>query len=77
LRASWQGNRVRAAASNDARRTDGYVSDESVRDFQPMGSNMGLLPPLDARIRDKAARYRALAERSLEALGRAVSELEE
>ncbi len=38
---------------------------------------MGLLPPLDARIRDKAARYRALAERSLEALGRAVSELEE
>jgi methylenetetrahydrofolate--tRNA-(uracil-5-)-methyltransferase len=54
-----------------------YVSDESVRDFQPMGSNMGLLPPLDARIRDKAARYRALAERSLEALGRAVSELEE
>jgi methylenetetrahydrofolate--tRNA-(uracil-5-)-methyltransferase len=46
-----------------------YVSDGSVRDFQPMGSNMGLLPRLNARIRDKAARYRALAERSLEALG--------
>ncbi len=48
-----------------------YISDESVTDFQPMGSNMGILPPLDAPaavIKDKKARYAALAERSLSAL---------
>lgn len=48
-----------------------YISDETVTDFQPMGSNMGILPPLDASvgiIKDKKARYAALAERSLSAL---------
>ena len=28
-----------------------YISDETVVDFQPMGSNMGILPPLDERVR--------------------------
>ena len=46
----------------------GYISDESVSDFQPMGANMGILPPLSENIRDKAKRYQALADRSLEAL---------
>ena len=45
-----------------------YISDPTVTQFQPMGCNMGILPPLEARIRDKAARYRALAERGLDAL---------
>ena len=42
-----------------------YISDESVTDFQPMGANMGILPPLDEHIRDKQERYQALADRSL------------
>ena len=41
-----------------------YISDESVRDFQPMGANFGVLPPLDEKIRDKALRYTALADRA-------------
>lgn len=45
-----------------------YISDESVKDFQPMGANFGILPPLETRIRDKAARYQALADRALAAL---------
>ena len=45
-----------------------YISDESVRDFQPMGANFGVLPPLNEKIRDKAARYQALADRALAAL---------
>lgn len=43
-----------------------YISDESVRDFQPMGANFGILPPLQEHIRDKRQRYGALAERSLQ-----------
>ncbi|MEA4912861.1 MAG: methylenetetrahydrofolate--tRNA-(uracil(54)-C(5))-methyltransferase (FADH(2)-oxidizing) TrmFO [Oscillospiraceae bacterium] len=35
------------------------------KDFQPMGANMGILPPLPAAIRDKKERYAALAERAL------------
>lgn len=42
-----------------------YISDESVREFQPMGANMGLLPPLEERIRDKRQRYLSVAERAL------------
>lgn len=45
-----------------------YISDESVKDFQPMGANFGVLPPVGVRIRDKAARYQALADRALSAL---------
>lgn len=33
------------------------------KDFQPMGANMGILPPLENRIRDKRERYAALSER--------------
>lgn len=45
-----------------------YVSDPSVTNFQPMGANFGLLPPLDEKIRVKQERYAALAARSLGAL---------
>lgn len=45
-----------------------YITDESVSDFQPMGANFGILPPLPERIRDKQARYAALSERALAAL---------
>lgn len=45
-----------------------YISDKSVRDFQPMGANFGVLPPLDTKIRDKALRYTAIADRAAAAL---------
>ncbi|WP_312641976.1 methylenetetrahydrofolate--tRNA-(uracil(54)-C(5))-methyltransferase (FADH(2)-oxidizing) TrmFO [Hydrogenoanaerobacterium sp.] len=45
-----------------------YISDESVASFQPMGCNMGILPPLGEKIRDKSARYLALAQRGLQKL---------
>lgn len=51
----------------------GYISDPSVANFQPMGSNMGILPPLAEHIRDKAGRYGALAQRSLAALEQALN----
>lgn len=44
-------------------------------DFQPMGANFGILPPLENHIRDKQERYTALAQRGLEALDKAVSEM--
>ena len=45
-----------------------YISDSSVVDFQPMGANLGILPPLTEQIRDKRMRAAAYAQRSLEAL---------
>ena len=45
-----------------------YISDESVVDFQPMGANMGILPPLNVRIKDKKERYKQIAARGLEKL---------
>ncbi|HIT19740.1 MAG TPA: methylenetetrahydrofolate--tRNA-(uracil(54)-C(5))-methyltransferase (FADH(2)-oxidizing) TrmFO [Candidatus Fimivivens faecavium] len=47
-----------------------HVSNRETKDFQPMGANMGALPPLSERIRDRQQRYQALAERSLRAMDR-------
>ncbi len=44
-----------------------YVSTPT-NDFQPMGANFGILPPLTQPIRDKRQRYAALAARSLSLL---------
>lgn len=45
-----------------------YISDESVTNFQPMGANFGILPPIEPKIRDKRERYMAFANRALEQL---------
>ena len=45
-----------------------YISDGSVKDFQPMGASFGLLPGLETKIRDKRQRYEALADRGLNSL---------
>lgn len=42
-----------------------YISDASVKEFQPMGCNMGILPELPERIKDKKAKYQAYADRAL------------
>ena len=43
-----------------------YLTTEN-KHFQPMGANMGILPPLPAetRPRDKRLRYMAVAERAV------------
>ncbi len=51
-----------------------YISDESVTDFQPMGANMGILPPCPTRIKDKQERYRIVAEAALSSLDKAIAE---
>lgn len=51
-----------------------YISDENIKNFQPMGASFGLLPPLDVKIRDKKQRYEALAERGLNELKKQLEE---
>lgn len=46
------------------------------KNFQPMGANMGILPELEKRIKDKQAKYAVIAERGLSDLRRALSEQE-
>ncbi len=43
-----------------------YISDETVKNFQPMGAAFGIIEPLEERIKDKKERYEALARRSLD-----------
>ena len=42
-----------------------YVSEGSAAQFQPMGCNMGLLPPLEELVKDKQRRYQLLAQRGI------------
>ena len=51
-----------------------YVSDERVTDFQPMNINWGIIAPLEQRIRKKAEKNLAIANRSLEVIDRMVAE---
>lgn len=46
-----------------------YISSSTAEDFQPMGSNMGILPPLPEKIKGKAERYGALAARAMAGSG--------
>lgn len=49
-----------------------YVSDETVSDFQPMNVNFGIIAPLDRRVKGKAQKNLAIAQRALEALEQVV-----
>ena len=42
-----------------------HISNRETKDFQPMGANFGILPPIEPKIRDKRERYAALSARSL------------
>ena len=42
-----------------------YIADPTVKKFQPMGANFGVLPALENRPRDKAERGQAYADRAL------------
>lgn len=52
----------------------GYISDETVKHFQPMGANFGVLPPIEPHIRDKKERYAALSRRALDQLDNVIKE---
>jgi len=52
-----------------------YISDQSVAHFQPMGSNMGILPPLPERIRDKQERYLKISQRSITSLKQSLNNI--
>ena len=42
-----------------------YISDESIENFQPMNVNFSIIQPLEQRIRKKAEKNLAIANRSL------------
>ena len=52
-----------------------YVSEGGAADFQPMGANMGLLPPPETRIRGKQERYQFIAEQAVSKLKAALAEM--
>ncbi|MCD7824290.1 MAG: methylenetetrahydrofolate--tRNA-(uracil(54)-C(5))-methyltransferase (FADH(2)-oxidizing) TrmFO [Oscillospiraceae bacterium] len=54
-----------------------YVETGSPSGFQPMGANMGILPELPDRIKNKQLKYQALSERAMNALERALTENQE
>ncbi len=45
-----------------------YISDESIENFQPMNINFSIIQPLEQRIRKKAEKNLAIANRSLEVI---------
>ena len=45
-----------------------YISDGTVKNFQPMGANFGVLPAIEPKIRDKSERYMALSQRAMDDL---------
>ena len=45
-----------------------YISDESVENFQPMNVNFSIIAPLEKRIKKKAEKNLAIANRSLEVI---------
>ena len=50
-----------------------YISDERIENFQPMNINFSIISPLEQRIRKKAEKNLALANRSLEIIDRMVA----
>lgn len=53
-----------------------YISDSTVKKFQPMGANFGVLPELVNRPRDKKERAAAYSARGLDSLEKYISKLE-
>ncbi len=51
-----------------------YISDESVTNFQPMNVNFSIIAPLEQRIRKKAEKNLAIANRSLEVIDSLVAQ---
>ncbi len=54
-----------------------YVTHTDPRRFQPMKANLGILPPLAVKIRNKAERKRAYAERAAESMKTSLASLDD
>jgi len=52
-----------------------YVEIGSEANFQPMGANFGVMPPIEPHIRDKKERYAAFSECSLLSLDQILSNI--
>ena len=52
-----------------------YISDSSVRNFQPMNANFGLFSNVDTSIRDKKKRNSEIAKNSLEIVGQVYNDV--
>ncbi len=51
-----------------------YMAEGGESEFQPMGANFGIVPPLGMRIKDKRDRYAVFSQRGLDALERFLRE---
>ena len=51
-----------------------YVSDARIENFQPMNVNFSIIPPLEKRIKKKAEKNLAIANRSLEIIDKLIAE---
>jgi len=51
-----------------------YISDESIENFQPMNVNFSIISPLEQRIRKKAEKNLAIANRSLEVIDKLLAD---
>lgn len=51
-----------------------YITDPTVTEFQPMGANLGILPPLEEKFRDKRERAEKYSERSFSSLEQFIAE---
>ena len=54
-----------------------YISDPTVKKFQPMGANFGVLPELENRPRDKKERGAAYSQRALDSLNKYLRDIGE
>ena len=54
-----------------------YVTHTDAKNFQPMKANLGILPPLATKIRNKAQRKQAYAERAARSMCAAISDLDD
>ncbi len=52
-----------------------YIANSQTKDFQPMGANLGILPPLEKYIRDKRERAGKYANRALECLDKILGDI--
>lgn len=52
-----------------------YIAHTNGKHFQPMNANFGILAPLPEKIRDKKARYQALAKRALDLIDQTAVEV--
>ncbi|MBQ5321739.1 MAG: methylenetetrahydrofolate--tRNA-(uracil(54)-C(5))-methyltransferase (FADH(2)-oxidizing) TrmFO [Oscillospiraceae bacterium] len=53
-----------------------HISNDYTADFEPMGANMGILPPSEERIKGKKERYTYLADRAIAAMTNFLKEKE-